>query len=193
MTRSETRREFSISISCTYIYIHIITQKRRFVNKLKFFKKMLDIYRKVCYSMFVSRNDYYLTPIKEGKTVSRYSPQKELIISILEGTTAHPSAASVYEKAREKMPNISLGTVYRNLMNLSKEGTIQNFSFGDISHFDGNAAPHPHFCCTSCGQVSDLKCDFSKIVGLTEGLDGCSITGETLLFSGLCRDCLAKN
>ena len=143
--------------------------------------------------MVVSSNDYYLTPTKEVAKVSRYSPQKELIMSILEGTKAHPSAAAVYSEARKTMPNISLGTVYRNLMNLAKEGKIQNFSFEDISHFDGNSAPHPHFCCVSCGQVSDLCCDFDKVRNLTKGLDGCKIEGETLLFCGLCRECAAKN
>ena len=85
--------------------------------------------------------------------MARFSPQRELILDILHATKAHPSAAIVYEEARKKMPNISLGTVYRNLEKLSQEGIIENFIFKDISHFDGDKTPHPHFCCKVCGKV----------------------------------------
>ncbi len=121
--------------------------------------------------------------------MARYSPQRELILSILHSTTAHPSAASVYEEARKTMPNISLGTVYRNLVKLSEEGLAENFDFNAVSRFDGNTSPHPHFCCRICGAVTDLDCDFEKIRTLVTGLDGCVVEGETLLFRGICREC----
>ena len=121
--------------------------------------------------------------------MARYSPQRELILSILNSTKEHPSAAVVYEKARETMPNISLGTVYRNLEKLSSEGIIENFNFKDIAHFDGNITLHPHFCCNSCGKVMDLDCDEEKLLQLIEGLNGCEVEGKTLIFRGICRDC----
>ncbi len=124
--------------------------------------------------------------------MARYSQQRELIISILRGTTSHPSAAEVYAEARKTIPNISLGTVYRNLEKLSQEGVIENFGFKDIAHFDGNTKPHPHFCCTGCGKVTDLGCDLEKLLPLIEGLDGCEVEGETLLFRGMCRECIKK-
>lgn len=121
--------------------------------------------------------------------MARYSPQRELILSILHETTEHPSAAIVYERAREIMPNISLGTVYRNLVNLSKEGAIQNFEFGDVAHFDGNSAPHAHFCCTECNEVSDLCCDMSKVNELVKGLSETEVKHAALLFYGVCQNC----
>lgn len=121
--------------------------------------------------------------------MARYSPQRELILEILHATKAHPSAALVYEEARKRMPNISLGTVYRNLEKLSQEGIIETFIFKDISHFDGESAPHPHFCCTVCGKVTDLSCDNTRLHKTIDGLDGCEIEGETLLFRGICREC----
>lgn len=124
--------------------------------------------------------------------MARFSPQRELILDILHATKAHPSAAIVYEEARKKMPNISLGTVYRNLEKLSQEGIIENFIFKDISHFDGDKTPHPHFCCKVCGKVTDLSCDNVKIHNLVKGLDGCEIEGETMLFRGVCRECKNK-
>lgn len=125
--------------------------------------------------------------------MARYSPQRELILSILNNTTEHPSAAVVYEKAREVMPNISLGTVYRNLENLSAEGVIQNFEFKDIAHFDGQSHPHPHFCCTVCNEVSDLDCDMKKVEALVNELEEYEVEKEFLLFYGVCRKCKNKN
>lgn len=122
--------------------------------------------------------------------MARYSKQREVINNILKGTKAHPSAAEVYEKAREEIPNISLGTVYRNLDSLSHDGEAQAFTVGDIAHFDGNIAPHPHFYCQKCGKVTDLECDMRKLLSLMEGLEGCEVDTETVLFSGVCRACL---
>jgi Fe2+ or Zn2+ uptake regulation protein len=124
--------------------------------------------------------------------MARYSPQRELILSILHDTKEHPSAAIVYEKARAVMPNISLGTVYRNLESLSADGEIQSFEFLDISHFDGESHPHPHFCCTECKSVSDLNCDMKKVEGLIKELSEYDITHESLLFYGVCRNCKSK-
>ena len=124
--------------------------------------------------------------------MARYSKQREVIREILLSTTAHPSAAEVYEKARKVIPNISLGTVYRNLESLNKDGSAESFSVGDIARFDGNVAPHPHFYCTSCGKVSDLSCDMDELLRLMCGLEGCKVDRETVLLGGICRECAGK-
>ncbi len=70
----------------------------------------------------------------------------------------HPTADVVYENVRKIYPNISLGTVYRNLSLLSELGEIQKLSnFGGADHFDGCVTPHCHFMCKKCGQVLDLE------------------------------------
>ncbi len=122
--------------------------------------------------------------------MARYSKQREVINEILKNTKAHPSAAEVYAKAREVIPNISLGTVYRNLDSLSHDGEAQAFTVGDIAHFDGNTAPHPHFFCQKCGRVMDLECDMEKLLSLMKGLDGCEVDSETVLLGGICSGCL---
>ncbi len=121
--------------------------------------------------------------------MARYSKQREVINNILKNTKAHPSAAEVYEKARKEIPNISLGTVYRNLDSLSHDGEAQAFTVGDIAHFDGDTTPHPHFFCRECGRVVDLECDMQQLISLLRGLDGCEIDSETVLIGGVCRGC----
>ncbi|MBR6693613.1 MAG: transcriptional repressor [Clostridia bacterium] len=122
--------------------------------------------------------------------MARYSKQREVIENILKSTKAHPSAAEVYAKAREEIPNISLGTVYRNLDSLSHDGSAQSFTVGDIAHFDGDVSPHPHFFCVKCGKVKDLQCDMEKLLLLMNGLEGCKVDTETVLIGGVCSSCI---
>ena len=80
-------------------------------------------------------------------TIKR-SRQRDAILAYLRTRTDHPTAEAVYTALRESMPNISLGTVYRNLALLADYGTILRISCdGKVDHFDANTTPHPHFLC----------------------------------------------
>ena len=88
----------------------------------------------------------------------KYSRQRESIKEFLMTRKDHPTADVVYENVRKIYPNISLGTVYRNLSLLSELGEIQKLSnFGGADHFDGCVTPHCHFMCKKCGQVLDRE------------------------------------
>ena len=78
----------------------------------------------------------------------RYSRQRELIIGIIKGRKDHPTADMIYNTARELEPNISLGTVYRNLKLLADEGVIITLETEDKRlHYDGDISRHSHFIC----------------------------------------------
>ena len=84
----------------------------------------------------------------------KYSRQRESIKNFLSTRKDHPTADAVYMNIRKEYPNISLGTVYRNLSLLASVGEIQKISCGDgVDHFDPNADPHYHFVCRDCGAV----------------------------------------
>lgn len=87
----------------------------------------------------------------------KYSRQREAIKNYLAGRKDHPTADMVYTAIREVYPNISLGTVYRNLTLLAKQGEISKISCGENSdRFDIRTDPHYHFICETCGRVEDL-------------------------------------
>lgn len=122
----------------------------------------------------------------------KYSRQRESIKEFLMGRTDHPTADTIYDNVRLVYPNISLGTVYRNLSLLSDIGEIQKLpSFGGVDRFDGRTDPHCHFMCTSCGQVSDIDCDDTNdlIVHASKNFNG-KITKCTARFYGICEECL---
>lgn len=76
----------------------------------------------------------------------KFSRQRQAIMDYLMSTTEHPTADTIYANVKEQYPNISLGTVYRNLNLLADEGQILRLSCGDGSdHFDGTIEPHYHF------------------------------------------------
>ena len=73
------------------------------------------------------------------------SRQREAIRQCLTGRYDHPTAETVYMSIKDEFPNISLGTVYRNLSLLSDLGEIQKITVsGGPDRFDGNPAPHYH-------------------------------------------------
>ena len=89
--------------------------------------------------------------------ILKYSRQRESIKASLMNRKDHPTADAVYASIREEFPNISLGTVYRNLNLLVELGEVQKLTFGDgKDHFDADTSLHYHFVCRSCGAVIDL-------------------------------------
>lgn len=125
----------------------------------------------------------------------KYSRQRAAILSFLQARKDHPTAELVYSNVKEQFPNISLGTVYRNLNQLAEAGMIAKLQFGDlgIDHFDFDTSSHQHFVCNQCNAVIDLPME--SVSRLNEqaqkGFDG-AITGHKLYFCGYCRDCLEK-
>lgn len=118
-----------------------------------------------------------------------YSKQREAIIEVLRENRVHPTAKQVYELVRQKIPNISLGTVYRNLSELSVDGTILSLSVNDgFEHFDGDSTPHWHLHCRRCGKITDVPMGTDV---LPKAADEIGFTAETFccVVNGYCAEC----
>lgn len=100
-----------------------------------------------------NRNYYYLILI----LIMRYSHQREIIREIVFSTNSHPSADWIYGEVKRSIPNISLGTVYRNLKQLTDEGIIRTIYDGALARYDWNRDPHDHMKCTVCGEMIDIQ------------------------------------
>lgn len=121
----------------------------------------------------------------------KHSRQRDMIMAFLMGRKDHPTADVVYMNVRKELPNISLGTVYRNLTLLADTGEIRRLRVGDgVDHFDADISPHYHFVCTECGSVIDLEMGnidtIQDIAGA--GFDG-RIAGHVTYFYGSCGSC----
>lgn len=125
----------------------------------------------------------------------KYSRQRESIKNFLMQRCDHPTAETIYLGIKEEFPNISLGTVYRNLSLLADIGEILKISTNNgPDRFDGNICPHYHFFCKECGQVLDLEMDSIEHINVIASHKfGGQIEGSVTHFFGKCPECLAQN
>ena len=123
----------------------------------------------------------------------KYSKQRAVILDFMKDRTDHPTADMVYTNMRKTLPNISLGTVYRNLVLLTELGEIKKVQVGDgVDHFDPVVDDHDHFLCTECGRVYDLPVRETLNASHYAGSEfKGEITGYTLMLRGVCEHCLS--
>lgn len=122
----------------------------------------------------------------------KFSRQREIILKQVKNFPVHPTADQVYTVLKKENPNLSLGTVYRNLNQLSEAGMLRKIHIADGSdRFDGRTDPHFHMICERCEKVFDIENPVPEdIIAGIKQRDGHEITGVTLNFKGVCRDCI---
>ena len=125
----------------------------------------------------------------------KYSRQRQAVWDFIRERHDQPTASTVYEGVRQIYPNISLGTVYRNLMLLKDMGKLSTIEIGDNAiHFDPNISDHEHFVCRRCGSLADLDTYDLKAVRtrLASAAAGREIDTYSTIYFGICRNCLAQ-
>lgn len=127
------------------------------------------------------------------ETKLKKSRQRDAILNFLATRKDHPTADTIYENVRKEIPNISLGTVYRNLALLTERGEILKLSFdGACDRYDATTTFHFHFQCRHCGCVSDLELDedFNELIATANQNFPGKIEGVNTFFYGTCEKCL---
>ena len=121
----------------------------------------------------------------------RKTRQRVAILEVLEGVRTHPSADWIYNEVRKKIPHISKGTVYRNLMVLEEEGAVIELNVdGTVGRYEIRQDNHYHFICEQCGRIFDLNEPVeTKLNVKFAKKTGFKITHHQLEFRGLCKDC----
>lgn len=106
----------------------------------------------------------------------------------------HCDAQQVYEKLKTSMPNLSLGTVYRNLNLLTENGQLNKLSLPDGNDmFEPAKKPHSHVICTKCGHIFDVELPlFGWMDDMVFQQTGVKVNERYLLARGICKSCAAK-
>ena len=119
------------------------------------------------------------------------SQQRDHILSWLRTSDAHPSAAQVHIGLARELPDLSLGTVYRNLEVLVAEGAVEEVACaGGVARYDANLEPHHHFHCERCQSIVDI--DLPAPRGLVKRLaetHSLEARRASISFFGLCAAC----
>ena len=121
--------------------------------------------------------------------------KRNAILSYLQSTTAHPSAEMVYAELKQQIPDLSIGTVYRNLNLFRQQGMASVIAtVHGVERFDANTDPHVHFICTGCDTVDDLMQMKVPEEFCTQAaaMSGGKVEQCSLSFTGLCRNCRAR-
>lgn len=123
---------------------------------------------------------------------TRMTKQRIVILQKLREVESHPTADEIYALTKEHLPRISLGTVYRNLELLTRQGEVLCLENGGFQkRFDGNTMPHHHVRCVQCGKIGDVEAALPEpdIAGATA--HGFTLTGAEIIFEGICDACKA--
>ena len=129
------------------------------------------------------------------KNTLRMTHQREVILDELGKATSHPTADSLYERVKKRLPRISLATVYRNLEILSEVGLIRKLEIsGRQKRFDWDLEQHDHIYCVQCYRVDNIEIKRDHKFSLpTEHERGYEIKGCRVEFFGICPQCQKKN
>jgi len=124
----------------------------------------------------------------------RYSKQREVILNIVKQSYNHPDAEYIYNEVRKIIPNISLGTVYRNLKALVETGEIIKISgLEDKEHYDKTVHDHIHFICEKCKEVIDYHdYDFKELENKLENKFDFKVNNYNFTIIGICHSCQNK-
>lgn len=120
----------------------------------------------------------------------RMTNQRKAILEYLRSTKTHPTADMVYKAISEKLPQITLATVYRNLNVLVEDGQAIKFEVNKEARFDADTSFHQHCICKHCGAITDVfQPEISRYA-----LEHCHAKNfepetVTIIFSGKCKRC----
>lgn len=117
--------------------------------------------------------------------------QRELVLQTVLNSRQHPTAEDVYQIVRQSLPNISLGTVYRNLGLLCELGKLRKITVsGHADRFDRATDWHDHMTCIRCGKIIDITLDcHPSIPELLSEQSGLEIVSYSLIAECICKEC----
>lgn len=122
----------------------------------------------------------------------RFSHQRERIYQAVLESRDHPTAEMVYQQLKPEMPRLSLGTVYRNLQQMAREGRLAELD-GPAARYDAVTRPHTHFRCRACGALMDLETvPYDETLDRAAAAQGYAVAGHSLVFTGCCPRCAGR-
>lgn len=122
--------------------------------------------------------------------MKKFSKQRELILRTVLSSNEHLTADNIYERLKSNNPNLSLGTVYRNLTQLEEHGYIKKINIpGNPVRFDGNTDEHDHFICENCKTIIDINKGEIECVDDSLRKKGLKINSTEIILRGICNNC----
>ena len=123
----------------------------------------------------------------------RFSRQRQMVLDVVKNRTKHPTADKVYEILKKDHPEISLGTVYRDLNTLVDIGKVRRVSIpGEADRFEGPQEDHQQLYCRSCQKVKSIHISDAQLKALIDACPDIVPEDYSLTVFGLCNECAVK-
>ena len=121
----------------------------------------------------------------------RQSRQRQRILQLLRSTDRHPTADWLYEQLKKEFPHLSLGTIYRNLTVLVKQGLVEKIHHGStFDRFEAKADRHYHLICERCGAILDFEMPiYDELNEKAKRLTRFQVQYHRIEFYGICTKC----
>ena len=124
----------------------------------------------------------------------KITPQRMVILSEIADDHDHPTADVIYQKIKQKLPNISFDTVNRTLITFAQMGVIKTAEgHGGAKRYDPMIEPHHHFHCVRCNRIIDFTNKEYDMIKLPKSITNKhQVLGQKIVLDGICQDCKNK-
>jgi Fur family transcriptional regulator, peroxide stress response regulator len=124
----------------------------------------------------------------------RVTHQRLEIFREIAASPEHPGAADVFRLVRERVPTVSLDTVYRTLWLLDDLGLVAALGpRHEAVRFDANLEGHHHYVCVRCGLVRDFRSVDFDALRIPDEVNGFgSVVGAKVEVRGTCNRCAGE-
>ena len=129
------------------------------------------------------------------EVIQRFSKKRQAIYDAMLQSLEHPNAEMVYQSLKPEYPDLSLGTVYRNIKGMVENGDVICVGHVDgKERYDAHVHPHAHLVCRGCGSVVDIELTehLAHQCEATARENGIEIDARSLHFAGLCSKCRSE-
>ena len=124
----------------------------------------------------------------------RSTRQRHHVYDALLQKRDHPTAEEVFIRAKERMTDISLATVYNCLDTLVQCGLVRQVNLDRApTRYCPNMEEHCHFYCDHCGRAFDIDLPSDRLPAEIQMLKGFKATRYEIGIRGTCSDCASKS
>lgn len=127
-------------------------------------------------------------------TMVRNTRQRQAVLEVLRHSRIHPDAAWIHQEVRQQLPHISLGTVYRTLDALVRDGIAMTIeTAGQATRYDyRHGENHHHAVCRQCGEIFDIELENLPNLPSSALPQGFQVMAVQLEVHGICQECQRK-
>lgn len=118
--------------------------------------------------------------------------QRRAVIEELVGDESHPTTDELSRRLAERVPGMSLSTVYKVLHELVELGLVRQVDASGVMRFDPNGADHVHVVCDACGDIYDAELPAEAVTAIKGAApSGVAISRLEIVARGTCPHCAA--